>query len=349
MRLVAILLGASILGPASGRAALFRLRGQCQSQAPVVTLGDVAEILTADRQQAETLAAIELVPAPLPPRHRYLRVREIQDLLFSRGVNPAEHRFSGSSRVVILGSREPADGPREVPLSLSLKKAADRRVRQAVVEYLQGRASADAAWVVQAQLDQSRARLVADPDRTISITGGAPPWTGPQRFQVTVETQDGPVRFPLDARVATAPPVVVAARPLSRGTRIRRADVRLQHGAACLGRSEEFHSIDEVVGKQTTRAIAKAKVIQRESVRLPLAVRRGEVVTVYARSPGICVRTVGRARADGSLGDLVPVESLLDRSKYFARVSNLREVEVYARSPKASAAGTGGRSRLGAR
>jgi len=44
---------------------------------------------------------------------------------------------------------------------------------------------------------------------------------------------------------------------------------------------------------------------------------------------------LGRAHDNGSLGELVAVESLADRSTYFARVSSVREVEVYARSAKA--------------
>lgn len=339
--MVAILLGMLASGAGSGRAALLRLQSQCQSQGPVVTLGDVAEILTADRQQADALAAIELFPAPLAGRQRFVRIREIQDLLTSRGVNLAEHQFSGSSQVVVLGKSEPTQSKPEPPLPPSMVRSANRRLGQIVVQYLQERVSADPSWSVQAELDPDRARLVARPVRAISVSGGAPPWTGLQRFEVAIDTPDGPVQFPLDARVAISPAVVAAVRPLPRGALISRADVRLQDGAADHGRPTAFHSIDEVVGKETTGAIASGAVISQESVRSPLLVRRGEVVTVYARSPGICVRTVGRARDNGSIGELVAVESLLDRRTYFAQVSNVREVEVYARSPKAVRAGLG--------
>ena len=48
-------------------AAELRLRAQCNPAGPVVTLGDVAEIDSADARQTAALAAIELFPAP-PPR-----------------------------------------------------------------------------------------------------------------------------------------------------------------------------------------------------------------------------------------------------------------------------------------
>jgi flagella basal body P-ring formation protein FlgA len=71
-------------------------------------------------------------------------------------------------------------------------------------------------------------------------------------------------------------------------------------------------------------------------------VHRGEVVTVYARTAGIQIRTVARAREDGARGELVAVDSLLDHSGFHARVSGIREVEVYARSPRVETAEAAG-------
>ena len=71
-----------------------------------------------------------------------------------------------------------------------------------------------------------------------------------------------------------------------------------------------------------------------ERFRHRLAVHRGEVVSVLARAGGIRIRTNARAREEGSVGELVAVESLLNRSTYYARVSGTREVEVFARPPQ---------------
>jgi flagella basal body P-ring formation protein FlgA len=332
---VATLLGAWVLAAGSGRAALFRLRTECRSRGPVVTLGDVAEIVAADPQQADVMAALELFPAPSSPQQRFVRLREIQDLLLLRGVNLAEHQFSGSSQVTVLAPDMPAESKPEPRLSPAAAATANRRVVDAVVQYLRQQVSTDVPWTVEVELDPSHARLVADSGRAISVIGGAPPWTGLQRFELTIDAPEGATRLPLEIQVGISPAVVVAARSLPRGTVIHAADVELQHGAAPDQRSDVFDSIDKVVGRETTRAIPKGKAFQQESVRSPLLVRRGDAVTVYARNSGICVRTLGRARDDGSLGELVAVESLEDRSTYFARVSNVREVEVYARTAQA--------------
>jgi flagella basal body P-ring formation protein FlgA len=321
-------------------------------------LGDVADV---NGENAATLAALELFPAPPAGEQRFLRVRELQDLLLLRGIPVAEHQISGASQVTITSGGQPVKTAPAQAVSLSIARRANRRVCEAVARYLDecasdtsptipvfekqpgpgagrqrprtGEAAGQSRWSVQVELTEAQARTAADPSRPISISGGRAPWTGVQRFQVTVQTPQGPVSFPLDARTSLPSAVVVACRSLARGTVVRPEDVELRREAA--GESvSAVHSIEEVVGRETTRSVAEGKVLTPESVRAPLLVRKGEVVTVFALSGGIRLRTFARARDEGGQDDLVAVESMLDRSTYFARVTGAREVEVYARSPR---------------
>lgn len=325
---------ATPFGPASARAAELRLRAECRSEGPVVTLGDVAEVVDVDFRRADALAAMELFPAPPPGQPRFVRLREIQDLLIIRGINLVEHRFSGSSQVTVLGPGEQAETGRR-PLSVTVVKRAERQVCEAVIALLRERVSKSEPWDVDVRLDDGQARLVARAGAAISARGGMPPWEGPQRFEVTVKVPEGPVRFAIDARVTLPPAVVVAARSLLRGTVIRADDVQLQRGGPDDTPGDSFQSIAEVVNQETTRAIPAGKILERNLLRAPLVIQRGEVVTVYARSSGIRVRTTARARENGSLGDLILVESLLDRKAYYVRVSGIQEAEVYARAIRA--------------
>ncbi len=326
-------------------AAELRLRDECQAGGPVVTLGDVAEIHSNDAKQVEALAAIELFPAPAATRRRYLRLREIQDLLLLRGINLTEHRFSGSSQVTILGRTEPVAEPvpkkkRERPLSASNIARANRRVREAILKYLGEYVSDKQPWLVDFKLKTPSVRLLDGSTYPVVVTGGTSPWTGLQQFTVTVDTPDEPIQFSLDADVTLPPAVVVAVRSLRSGALILPSDVRLQRKDSSDDEEQGFRSIDEVVGKETTRAVGKGRALLQTMVRSPLLVRRGDVVTVVARAAGICVRTTARARDAGSLGDLIAVESLLNREKFLAQVSNTREVEVMARSIKAKSPAT---------
>ena len=318
---------ATLAGVANrGAAAEFRLRPQCTSGGAVVTLGDVAEIFAADRQQVETLSAVELFPAPATAQQRFVRVRELQDLLLLRGLNLAEHRFSGASQVTIAGN---APARPEQPLTAAATRRANLRVQESIVRYLQQHAGGNQPWTVELDLSPSHARAVAAA-RTLTITGGTAPFTGAQRFEVAVDGAEHAGQFTIDCQVGLPPAVAVAVRSLGRGAVIREPDVELQRGFPREQTADAVSSLDEVIGKETTRAIPAGKPVTSDSLRAPLLIRRSEIVTVYAKSAGIRVRTIARARDDGSLGDLIAVESLQDRTSYFARVNGVREVVAHS-------------------
>lgn len=322
---------------ASLPAAELRLKQQCRPACAVVTLGDVAEIFTADDQAAALLAAVELFPAPPPSQQRFIRLRELQDLLILRGVNLTEHRFSGSSQVAIAGG-DPVCVEPDRPLSLLAVRGAERRVCQAVTQYLEQYASAASAWTVGVKLTPEQLQACSDEHAAISVRGGAAPWTGNQRFELTIDNPDGPARFYIDAEVTAPRKIVVAVRSLSRGVTVRAGDVELCSATSFQAAEDGFHAIEQVLGRETTRAIPAGKPLGAETLRVPLLVRRGDVVTVIARSAGIRIRTTARARDDGSLDDLVAVESLAGRQRYFARVTGVREVDVFGRSVRAGPA-----------
>ena len=217
-------------GPCSGRggrrlvhrqrpAAELRLRAQCTVDGPVVKLGNVAEVLSADRPQADRLAAIELFAAPLAPQQRFLRIRELQDLLLLRGINLTEHSFSGSSQVAVQGRNQPGAATEAAPKALppAVARKVQQHVCEAVTHYLKDHAAADQPWIVEAELGDAETRAVADAGRNVTISGGGPPWIGAQRFLVSVASTKGPLRFSLDARVSLPETVVVAARALGAG------------------------------------------------------------------------------------------------------------------------------------
>ena len=188
----------------------------------MVTLGDLAEVLSADPRQAEPLAAVELFSAPAPGQQRVVRLRDLQDLLATRQVNLAEHRFSGASQVVVEGRGEAPSAPR-APVSLSVRKRAERLVSEAIVRFLQKVASGGPSWNVEVTLSDAQVRAIPADAAKIAVRGGEPPWTGSQQFEVAVESHEGPGRFTVRADVAARQPVVVAAVALARGAVVRQS------------------------------------------------------------------------------------------------------------------------------
>lgn len=312
----------------------FQLRQQCQSRAGVVTLGDVADVFGVDPRQTERLAAVELFPAPPAGQQRFARIREIQDALLARGLNLTEHRFSGASQVMI-GTAAGLNDAEKSTTPVDMKRAI-RLVRDAIVRYLQQEGAPRDATELEFPLTEAQARVVIKSNARLTLAGGRAPWVGTQRLQVTATSPDAAAQFPLDVRVSTPPQVPVAVKPLPRGALVRPEDVVLTSSIPANEQGDSLRSLEEIVGRETTRAIAEGHPFERNALRSPVMVRRGDVVTVYARSAGIRVRTLARARDEGGVGDLIAVESLQDRKAYFARVSGAHEVEVYARATQAT-------------
>ena len=70
--------------------------------------------------------------------------------------------------------------------------------------------------------------------------------------------------------------------------------------------SGDFHTVAEVIGKETTCAVPAEKPLVQDELHAPYLVRRGEVVTVYARAAGIRIRTVARMRTTAVRASWLP-------------------------------------------
>lgn len=334
-----LLVGCTAFALPEAFAVELQVRARCQPRGPIVSVGDLAEVLSTDAAEQEKLARIELFPAPPPGQQKTLRVREFQDLLCNRGVGSAVLRLSGASQTVIEGLAEPARPAEPRPVPPSAVKRAERVVSEAIVKYLEERVSTGETWLVDVRLADAEARLIPVDGRAIAVRGGQAPWSGAQTFEVAASNAAGAGSFAVSAVVQRILPVVAAARAVARGDTLRSTDLRLQRAEPGADRTGTFHTIDDVVGTEATQAIPAGTVLQASLLRAPVLIRRGEVVTVYSRAAGICIRVTARAREDAALGELVTVESLSDRKTYTARACGPQEAEVYARAMQSAPAG----------
>ncbi len=335
--IILILTLAAAVTAATASGAEIRLRKEALASRNLVLLGDLADIFASDAEETATLKAIELMPVPASGQRRFLRIREIQDLLHARGINLASHRFSGASQVSIGARTAPDPTVRVAPMSAAQTRQAQQRAHRAISSHLGSQAANEGQqFEIEIKLNPVQARMLSEVRGNVSATGGTQPWLGSQQFELSFQTESGTSGLTVEAQIRHPDAIVVAVRPMRRGAIIRASDVTLQRGGAnrlAGHQSETFQSIDEVVGMETTRAITAGQPFAAQSLRPRLMVRRGDVVTVYARSAGVEVRTFARARDDGSLGDFVSLQKLTkDRTEIRARVTGEREVDVLAQS-----------------
>ncbi len=136
------------------------------------------------------------------------------------------------------------------------------------------------------------------------------------------------------ARGRTKPPepkqsVVVLARTVERGMLVRAVDVEVRDWAGRLP-LRALRSLDRAVGMVARQTLRPGVLLLENHLEAPRLVERGETVTVFARTGGIQVRTHAVAKQDGGLGDLIQVETADRRERFMARVTGLRELDVFA-------------------
>lgn len=330
----------------------------------VVRLGDVAKVKSNDRSEAERLTAIPLVASPAPGRTRFIRMREVQDLVAAHGENLSALDFSGElvveiapsvvvdpvskptvdRRAVWAGTSTvvPASGSvapnstaaqrTDVHLTDAQALEAENYVKRAVVEHLNHSTGRRIDWQLQIEVPASDLAKVLEAKTALQCSGGVSPWTGNQRMVVAFSTERGPVRVRLKAIVTVSQTVVVATRPIERGQLITAADVAVEQIAELPKETrvrKPIESLETVIGLEATKAIREGDTIFSGDFRPQLLVKRGEEIAVYARGGGIQVRTIARARQDGARGELIGVESLGDKEPFEAVVTGPREAVVF--------------------
>jgi flagella basal body P-ring formation protein FlgA len=350
----------------SAIAADIALNASAAPQGSVVRLGDVAEITADNTKEAERLAAVPLMPAPAPGTERFIRMREVQDLLAAHGENMDQLRFKGELLVQVTSperiesattqatnsdmqsARHAAwtSGSSSAVAAAAATDSDPSQVREELnrqlVDYLNRASGQTVAWHVTFNIPgQQLASLPADPT-TWKITGGAAPWTGKQRLLVSFPAGQHSDSFTVPADVTVPTPTVIAIRPIDRGSVVTAADVEIQQRdatPAIAGRALPLTSIDKLLGMEATRSIQIGDIVMSDSVQPPVLVKRGDSVTVYARGGGIQVKTIARAKENGSLGQPVQLESLETHKTYDAVITGTREAIVLASSgPQVTAA-----------
>jgi Chaperone for flagella basal body P-ring formation len=86
----------------SGEAAEVRLRTSAVCTAPVVRLGDIADVVDESDARARWLAALPLAPSPADGSQRTFSRHDVRQLLVLTGVERDQLQITGSDRVTIV-------------------------------------------------------------------------------------------------------------------------------------------------------------------------------------------------------------------------------------------------------
>jgi len=120
---------------------------------------------------------------------------------------------------------------------------------------------------------------------------------------------DMPWTLFVPALVRRAQDLVVAARPIARGTTLSAADLTTVTKLLPNAPAGVLESPEAALGRVAMRDIAAGTALNANQLKAPQIVRRGQAVTLSLASGPVAVRVAGTALKDGTLGERIPVRN----------------------------------------
>jgi flagella basal body P-ring formation protein FlgA len=336
-----------------------------------VTLADIADVLPMGSENIESLRQTVLFPTPANGETRTLDQWGLRSMLSQLGINSLHHSICGAENIAIIGiaarnvamvnpneqfviqanhltptGTNPVTpiavrsevSPQVSGLTDDIVRLLEEQIAQALRVYLNFTNRIERTWDISLKLTPEQIQLFASNGQIAEITGGQIPFTGVQQFHVRMQNS---VTITVDAVVVLPLEVVVARRTLPKGHIINESDVMLRRADSING-DDFFVDTKSVVGREVVRQVRDLTALTQSSIRSPLWVRKGEIVTVRAAKNGILVRTEATALQDGIEGDTISVEKIdLNSTRrggkreepvtYLVRVCAPKTVEVFVK------------------
>lgn len=102
--------------------------------------------------------------------------------------------------------------------------------------------------------------------------------------------------------------VIISSRPIERDHVITLEDVKSRSVSRLDPRA--VTDINAVLGKSLKRTIGKNTTIKRDYLKKGPSVKRGDEITIVARSNGLRVTARGRARENADIGEMIELDNL---------------------------------------
>ena len=104
--------------------------------------------------------------------------------------------------------------------------------------------------------------------------------------------------------------IVILKHAAIRNTVLTEADISLEKLNVNRLSSGYFSDINQVKGKILTQSLSKGAVLTNNHIKLPMAVNRGQLVTLIAKNSVIEVRAEGKAMSKGAVGERIKVKNM---------------------------------------
>ena len=213
-------------------------------------------------------------------------------------------------------------------LPLTLQANVGTQIDEAVENYLEEILDEEAArqgWLGASLVHETRlprnAGALASCERQLLVQATRPAASilDRQRLEISCPDEQGwTAKVVVEANVYL--PAVHAERVIERGESIRQDDLKQATVSVRDARRGFYQEQEEVVGMVAKRRIRADQTISPNLLDRPLAVRRGQPVTIVASQDGIEASTLGEALSDGRTGEIIRVRNASSENVIDAKV-----------------------------
>ncbi|MDX5594152.1 flagellar basal body P-ring formation chaperone FlgA [Pseudovibrio sp. SPO723] len=116
--------------------------------------------------------------------------------------------------------------------------------------------------------------------------------------------------FALDGQANIMVEVTTLARRVKRGDIISSNDLRIERVPAQRMTRRAALDATQAVGQAARRSLRAGTILTENDITAPLLVKRGENIMVTYAIPGMQLTTIGRANADGAMGDIIEIKNM---------------------------------------
>ncbi len=283
------------------------LRDQAKISGSIVRLGDLADVVGGSLAQKSQLRSLELFP--MSDGLREISAHQVREELSQMGLDLLYWRMAGANRVSIRSDNGQATDFVKSSTIQSLRsdptgKNVSRR---------------DSSLPVLRPSEQ-RTLIGNEQIRLASFQAG-------DNTSGNNANSNSPSPGTEDQTTDQSPNAWTVKQNLSRGQIIGLDDLQPVYIATRLP-SNLVTDSRELIGMSVRSQIASSRPIVSSMVEPVLYVQRGKEVKIFSRVEGIEVSTTGRSLADGGIGQIVTVESLVGKKKFIGRVIDFQVVQI---------------------
>ena len=274
-----------------------RAAGEHIARGERITLGDLAEVSATDARVAERLRAIALGYAPNVGAVRELSRARVLLAIAAAGFAASEVEVIAPPVIFIQRAAQAVEP--EV-----MRGAVERAM---CVELCSGGV---AARLVRLDLP-AHVEVPSGVVEARAALGGARDLLAP--FNVAIEIfVDGRVarRLNATAQIEARARVMVAARDIAAGARLREDDARSEMQVINRPVAGYLREAGQLRGMSVNRAVAQGEALTRQALNAEIVVRPGDQVRVTGETGAFSVAVAGEARAAGRVGDRIQVRNI---------------------------------------